>query len=133
MSNKDLTEITMDPMTMLGEHLQWHSLHSIWGEDSRRWLREGEDMKLELERALADLEKHRRELTEHVDSIKLHEDRLLEHDHLLHEGARPVDLGQPHQALRVQHAQQYNLHEQLKRRHHAVLAHVATLARALGQ
>jgi hypothetical protein len=130
--NTQLSEVPMDRMTMLGEHLQWHTTHKIWEGDTQSWLKESEDLKRRLEQALMDLEKHRQSLGLHVKTVEAHEARLLDHDRELRKDTDPPpDMKKPHQALRVLHARQYNLHEQIKKRHHTILAHVAILGKAL--
>ena len=122
---------------MHGEHRFWESEINFWRDDLRAWQHElikAQGQIKQLERAL---EEHAQALREHGAAIRLQEQTFCEHEHALAEyekgsqGDELFELARQHRTEANQHAHHRAAHEQLKRRHHAVIARWTVLLKAL--
>ena len=125
------------PTSMHGEHRYWESEVSLWRDDLCAWQKELAKVQSEiklLEEALAD---HGRTLRLHGSSLRLDEQEFENHEHEIveyekgGEGEELLEMARRHTAQAEQHDHHRTAHEQLKRRHHTIIAHWNLLLKAL--
>jgi hypothetical protein len=119
------------------EHRHWGSEISLWRDDLCAWQKEltkaESEIKL-LEKALAD---HAQVLRLHGSSLRLDEQEFENHEHEIveykkgGEGEELLEMARRHSAQAVHHDRHRAAHEQLKRRHHNIIAHWNVLLKAL--
>lgn len=129
--------ISTKPKTMHDEHRYWESEISLWRDDLRAWQNElataERELKL-LEKALAD---HAQALRLHGSSLRLDEQEFESHEHEIAEfekgaeGEELFEMACRHCAQGEQHTEHRVAHEQLKRRHHNIIAHWNVLLKTL--
>ncbi len=123
--------------TMHGEHRFWESEISFWRDDLRAWQHELTKAQGQIKQLEQALENHAQALRQHGAAIRLQEQTFGEHEHALaeyekgNEGDELFELARQHRTEANQHARHRAAHEQLKRRHHAVIAHFSVLLKAL--
>ena len=123
-------------MTMHSEHRFWESEISQWREDLRVWQQELAKAQGEIKQLEKALEDHAHALRTHASTLRLQEQTFEGHEHALveyekgGEGAELLPMARQHGAEAAQHAEHRNAHEQLKRRHHIVIAHWNLLLKA---
>jgi hypothetical protein len=129
--------ISTKPTSMHGEHRYWESEISLWRDDLRAWQKELAKAECEiklLEKALAD---HAQLLRLHGSSLRLDEQEFDGHEHEIveyekgGEGEELLEMARRHSAQAVHHVQHRAAHEQIKRRHHNIIAHWNVLLKAL--
>lgn len=129
--------IAAKPASMHEEHRYWESEISLWRDDLRAWQNElgkaENEIKL-LEKSLAD---HAQTLRLHGSSLRLDEQEFEAHEHEIveyekgGEGDGLFEMARRHTAQAVHHGQHRAAHEQLKRRHHNIIAHWNLLLKVL--
>lgn len=117
-------------------HLAWNSEKSCWREDLRNWQHELAQAFVNLKELDADLKQHEQTLRQHAAAIRLNEEIVDAHEHSLAEferGGQGTDLpllAKQHRKEQEKHDQLRAVHEDLKRRHHFVIAHLNLLLKA---
>jgi hypothetical protein len=129
--------ISTKPTGMHQEHRYWENEIGLWRDDLRAWQKElakaESEIKL-LEKALAD---HAQVLRLHGSSLRLDEQEFENHEHEIvefekgGEGDELFEMARRHSAQAMRHDEHRAAHEQLKRRHHNILAHWNVLLKAL--
>lgn len=125
------------PTSMHSEHRYWENETSLWREDLHAWQQElakavGEVK--HLEKALAD---HGHVLRLHGSALRLDEQEFENHEHAMvefekgGEGDELLEMARRHGGQATQHGKHRAKHEQLKRRHHNIIAHWNLLLKAL--
>ena len=123
--------------TMHGEHRFWESEISLWRDDLGAWQHELAKAQGEIKQLEHALEEHAQTLRKHASAIRLEEQTFDSHEHALaeyekgDEGDGLFELARQHRAEAVHHTEHRAAHEQLKRRHHGVIAHWNVLLKAL--
>lgn len=107
------------PMQIHQEHQQLHHEHSAWLTDIAAWQDEHQ-------RAIDTLNRAKAILGDHGVLIDAHEGETRRLDSL----GRSTN-GHDHDGETRHHGRQRHLHEQLKRRHHELMAHIAALSLVL--
>jgi septal ring factor EnvC (AmiA/AmiB activator) len=131
------TPSTATPMTMHAEHRLWESEISLWRDDLRAWQQELSKAQGEIKQLEKALEDHAHALRIHASTLRLQEQTIDGHEHELAqyekggEGEELFQMARQHSAEAGRHNEHRNAHEQLKRRHHNVIAHWSLLLRAL--
>jgi hypothetical protein len=119
------------------EHRYWLSEDSLWQDDITLWQRDIDQALTDLKRLEDALREHRKRLQVRLDEIAAEQQAVNQHEHALAEFERggPGDdllrMVKPHQENADKHALKRQAHEQLKRRHHTVMAHWSLLLKAL--
>ena len=125
------------PISMHQEHRYWESEIGLWRDDLRAWQSELSKAESEfklLEKALAD---HAQLLRLHGSSFRLDEQEFENHEHEIveyekgGEGEELLEMSRRHSVQAVRHGEHRAAHEQLKRRHHNIIAHWNVLLKAL--
>ena len=123
-------------LQMHQNHLAWDSEKNCWREDLRNWQHELTQAFASLKELEADLKQHEQTLRQHASSVRLNEGSTDAHEHSLTEyekGGQGADLpllAKKHQEEQDNHIQLRAGHEELKRRHHTIIAHLQLLLRA---
>jgi len=129
--------IATKPTSMHEEHRYWESEISLWRDDLDAWQNELSKAESEiqlLENSLAD---HAQVLRLHGSSLRLDEQEFEGHEHEIvefekgGEGDELFELARRHTAQAVHHDKHRAAHEQLKRRHHNIIAHWSVLLKAI--
>jgi hypothetical protein len=107
------------PMQIHQEHQQLHLEHLPWLADIAAWQEEQQG-------AIETLNRAKEILRDHGVLIDAHEGETRRIDGL----GRSTN-GHDHQSETRHHDRQRHLHEQLKRRHHELMAHIASLSEIL--
>jgi hypothetical protein len=124
-------------LRMHGEHRLWESDIGLWRDELCAWqheLAKAQGEIKQLEKALAD---HAHVLRTHASALRLQEQKVDEHEHAIveyekgGEGDELFQMARDHSHEAVHHAKQCDDHQQLKRRHHEVIAHWNLLLKAL--
>jgi septal ring factor EnvC (AmiA/AmiB activator) len=124
---------------MHSEHRLWAQEISLWRDDLRVWQQELAQAQKELQDIEAALGAHGTELRKHAASLRLEETTIDSHEHEIAayenqgEGNALVGMARTHTQEGSDHARHRQLHEELKRRHHAVIAHVNLLRKAIAE
>ena len=124
-------------LNMHGEHRLWESHISQWRDDLRAWQHELAKAQGEIKQLEKALEDHAHTLRTHASTLRLQEQKVDEHEHAIveyekgGEGDELVQMARDHSQEAVHHAKQCEDHEQLKRRHHNVIAHWNLLLKSL--
>ena len=117
-------------------HLAWNSEKSFWRDDLRNWQHELTQAFASLKVLDADLKQHEETLRQHASAIRLNEQNVDTHEHSLAEferGGQGTDLpllARQHREEQEKHDQLRSVHEDLKRRHHFVMAHLNLLLKS---
>ena len=117
-------------------HLAWNSEKLCWREDLRNWQHELAQAFTNLKELDADLKQHEQALRQHGSAVRLNEEIVDAHEHSLAEfekGGSGTDLpllAKQHQEEQVKHDQLRAVHENLKRRHHFMIAQINLLLKA---
>jgi hypothetical protein len=120
---------------MHSDHRQWHSENSMWKDDLAVWLREIDMVLGGLKKLEASLQKHRLSLQLRGEAIKTEERVMEEHEHAMAQFERgksieELDLlsfAKGHRKRADNHSRLRFIHEQLKKRHHTLIAHCSLL------
>ncbi len=121
------------------EHQCWEKDISLWRDDLRVWQQELARAQGELKPLEKALEEHADVLRKHASSLRLEEESVGSHEHEIAEyekggeGDALFEMARKHSEEGVDHARHREVHEQLKRRHHTVIAHLNLLFKALGE
>lgn len=124
---------------MHGEHQCWEKDISLWRDDLCVWQQELARAQGEWKQLEKALEVHADLLRKHASSLRLEEESLGPHEHEIAEyekggeGDALFEMARKHSEEGVDHARHREVHEQLKRRHHTVIAHLNLLSKALGE
>jgi chromosome segregation ATPase len=122
---------------MHGEHRFWESEINLWREDLRAWQHELAHAQGEITQLETALEQHARTLKQHASALRLEEQKEDSHEHAIvkyeqgGEGDELFEMAREHSEEALRHAGHRTAHEQLKRRHHTVIAHWNVLLKAL--
>ena len=117
-------------------HECWRNENALWHEELKLWQDELKQTRRNLAEVLAGLDAHAQKLEKHGASLTLYSQESLEHEHALAEferGGSPAKLAEldgAHQAEVQHHAHVRDIHEQLKRLHHTIVARCSLLAAA---
>mgnify|MGYP001034689609 CR=1 FL=1 len=120
------------------DYRQWDYVHSTWRVDIERWRREHES-------ALAQLAKLQEIIRLHGDALNSHAEAVERHHQSLQDNARAMSeyqsqgggegvqqrMASHHNELAEQHEAQRDAHERIKKYHHTVMAHLATMKTAI--
>lgn len=126
-----------EPTSMHSEHRYWENEISLWRDDLRAWqheLAKAESEITQLEKALID---HGHVLRTHASALRLEEQASQQHEHAIaefekgSEGEELFELARQHGREAELHQVHRAAHEELKRRHHSIIAHWNTLLKAL--
>jgi hypothetical protein len=124
---------------MHGEHQQWLSDNSMWRDDLTLWQKEIDQALDGLSKLEEALREHGKGLQSHLEMIGAEEQELKAHEHALAEferggpGDQLLEMVKSHQEHAGKHGQQRQVHEELKKRHHTVMAYWSLLHKALTQ
>ena len=130
---------TVTHATMHCDHKQWISENDMWRCDISSWQEELRQAASHLAEVEAALKEHEKALQVHAAAIRLRQQDLAAHERALAEyeggetGAELIALAQSHGTEASKHSQQRDAHERIKRHHHAVIAQVNSLRKALGK
>jgi septal ring factor EnvC (AmiA/AmiB activator) len=125
------------PTSMHSEHRYWENEISLWRDDLRAWqheLAKAESEIKQLEKALID---HGHVLRTHASALRLSEQTSQQHERAIAdfekggEGEELFELARKHSREAELHQVHRTAHEELKRRHHSIIAHWSTLLKAL--
>ncbi|MBL8827896.1 MAG: hypothetical protein JNM18_13045 [Planctomycetaceae bacterium] len=125
------------PQAMHADHHRWSEDNAAWRDDLRAWEHETHEAELSLGHIRTALKHHLQSLQQHAAAIRLYEQASEQHEHALAQAAQgDVDAaatrhGSNHQAEAKQHGELKLTHEHIKQQHHARIAAVRTLLKAL--
>ena len=109
------------------QHLAWKSDDDFWREELALWQREVEQVISESRQIEASLREHAQKLDRHAASIRLYEQDFAKHEHTLvdfEQGETPaelIELALTHKREAEKHSERRTAHEDVKRRHHALI------------
>jgi hypothetical protein len=125
-------------------HLEMHQDHHLWETEIKFWRADLHAWQLECKKAWdhwkdleSALKKHEETLREHAASIRLDEERIAAHEHSIAEfemGGTGTDLPglvPKHKAEADRQTLQRTRHEELKRHHHELIAHMGAFVKIL--
>ena len=124
-------------MNMHSEHREWESVISAWRDDLRAWQQELAKAQGEIKQLEKSLEDHAELLRLHASTLRLQEQTLDAHEHAIvdyekgGDGDDLLQMARQHCEEALRHDEHCKAHEQLKRRHHNVIAHWNTLLKVL--
>jgi hypothetical protein len=124
-------------MDMHNEHRFWESEISLWRDDLRAWQQELAKAQGEIKQLEKALEDHGQVLRTHGSTLRLEEQTFEGHEHAIAEyekggeGDELFEMARQHTQVAGHHVDHRRAHEQLKRRHHTVIAHWNLLLNAL--
>jgi len=127
--NGDVAMTATTHLTMHSEHKYWESETSLWRDDLRVWQQELAKAQGEIKQLEKALEDHAQALRLHASALRLDEETFEGHERALveyekgGEGEELLPMARQHSAEAVRHTGYRAAHEQLKRRHHTVIAH----------
>jgi len=118
------------------DHLEWKTNNAFWRDELAVWQGELKQAGPMLERLQRILQEHASKLEVHAGSIGLAEEACDAHERCLVQAARVATPskaapGGEHFVETYDHAQQREMHESLKRRHHTLLARLSMLMHSL--
>jgi hypothetical protein len=118
------------------DHLEWKTDNAFWRDELAVWQGELKQAGPMLERLQRILQEHASKLEVHAGSIGLAEEACDAHERRLVQAARVATPskaapGGEHCVETYDHAQQWEMHESLKRRHHTLLARLSMLMHSL--
>ena len=123
--------------TMHRDHLNWLSEDNLWRDETQVWEEETKSAERGLSRLNAALRSHLQRLQEHTASIGITERIPAAHEHVLalqekgSVGHCITTTQEQHGREAQDHLEARGLHEQLKRKHHTIMAHWNLILRAL--
>jgi hypothetical protein len=126
-----------DHVRLHADHLLWFSENSLWRDDISSWQREVDEAVRQLGTLRDAFDKHHEKLRKHAASIRLHEQRQAEHECALAKyerggsGQELVQMARAHQDESTKQAELRDLHENLKRRHHEMIAQLHAFLRSI--
>lgn len=122
---------------MHSEHRYWESELNHWREDLRAWQHELAKAQAGVKQLEEALTRHARTLHQHGAALRLEEQKTDAHEHEIvkyeqgGDGDELFEMAREHSHEALQHGEYRVAHEQLKRRHHSVIAHWNILLKAL--
>lgn len=125
--------------TMHTEHKEWLSEHDMWRCDLSSWQDELKQAAANLKQIEAALKSHEEALQAHAASIRLREQEIASHEHALatiERGERASDadfLAESHAVEADRQKRQAAAHERIKRHHHALIAELKCLQKAVAK
>jgi Skp family chaperone for outer membrane proteins len=131
--------ISTKSTSMHSEHRYWESEIGLWRDDLRAWqheLAKAESEIKQLEKALTD---HGHVLRTHASALRLEEQTSQQHEHAIaefekgSEGEELLEMARKHSHEAELHQVHRAAHEELKRRHHQIIAHWNTLLKVLDE
>ncbi len=128
-----------DHQAMHAAHACWQNDNALWHEELKLWQDELAETRRELADVSAAIERHAKKLVEHGAALTLYGQEAPVHDHALAEfergssGQALPELAGKHQEAEQQHAAIRSVHEQLKRRHHRLVARCSLVHKAIGE
>jgi len=131
MSSTDMT-------TMHNDHREWKSENAMWHDQVREWEKEIFEAIADVAKVDQALQAHEQRLRTHAAAIRLYEQAPAEHEHQLAELAQEgtckaaCSTANKHKQESLKQIEQRQVHEELKRTHHALMAHWSLLLKALG-
>jgi hypothetical protein len=126
-------------MNMHNEHRLWGQEISLWRDDLHAWQGELAQAQQEMTELKTAFETHGTVLRKHASSLRLEESTIDAHEHEIAayerqgEGDELFEMARTHAQEGVDHVRHRQLHEELKRRHHSVIAHWNLLRKALAE
>jgi hypothetical protein len=126
-------------MNMHQEHRFWEQEIRFWRDDLRVWQQELAAAQQALREIEAALEAHGTALRKHAASLRLEETTIDTHEHEIAsfenqgEGSALFEMARTHATEAADHLRHRELHEGLKRRHHAVIAHLNLLRKGVAE
>lgn len=130
-----------EPLTFAGmhaEHRQWQSEHSMWSDDVGHWREQYQSAIAQLKELETLVRQHGEGLDGHQQTIERIQRSSVQHEKsmagYLREGEDAEGqeaMCKNHQQKAEHHAEQRTLHEQLKKRHHTLMAHLTMLKGAI--
>ncbi len=130
------TSASVGHQQMHAVHECWRNENALWHEELKLWQDELKKTRENLAQVLAGLDAHAKKLEKHGASLTLYSQQSLEHEHALAEyervgnAANLEQLDNAHQGEVQHHARARDVHEQLKRLHHTIVARCSLLAAA---
>jgi len=121
------------------EHRYWESEISLWRDDLSAWQHELAKAHAEIKTLEEGLADHAHVLRIHASSLRLEEQTIDGHEHAIadfekgDEGEELLEMARDHGKESVRHQEHRTAHEQLKRRHHNIVAHWQALLKALSE
>lgn len=135
-----MTESIYSSSAMQTDHLHWKSQNSLWRDDVKQWEKEYEIALAELEGLERMIRQHGEVLKAHAGSINAHEAALNLHQRGMADldlQGKGADEGQPfvkpHEQQAIKHLNLNGAHEQLKKRHHTLIAQLSLIKSAFGK
>ncbi|MCE9607031.1 MAG: hypothetical protein K8U03_19265 [Planctomycetia bacterium] len=118
------------------DHLEWKTDNAFWRDELAVWQTELKQAGPMLERLPQILREHASKLEVHARSIRFAEQGLDDHECRLVRAAQAATPskaapGGEHCVETYDHAQQWEMHESLKRKHHTLLARLSMLMHSL--
>jgi chromosome segregation ATPase len=111
----------------------WRNEYALWHEELKVWQEELKQARENLAKVLESLETHAKKLEKHGASLTIYGQEALEHEHARAEyqrggsGVKLAALAASHQTDVEHHSHLREIHEQVKRLHHAVVARCSLL------
>jgi hypothetical protein len=120
------------------EHRDWETDVSLWKDELETWLKELSRASGDLRRAERALETHAQALDRHTLDLLAEEREVRRHERAMAQaaGGGRGELALPpgdHTAEAERHRKMGDAHERLKKYHHAILARLAVLIKALAE
>ncbi|HTN76739.1 MAG TPA: hypothetical protein VL096_15880 [Pirellulaceae bacterium] len=124
-------------IAMHADHRFWEREISLWRDDLRAWQSELAKAQGEIKQLEKALEDHSQALLHHASKLRMHEQNFAGHEHALAQyeqggdGQELLPMVHQHDEETTRQNESRSAHEQLKRRHHAVIAHWTLILKAL--
>ena len=125
--------------TMHGQHRQFLAEHALWHDEIKLWQDELKRLLDEMSSVKQRLRGHQDAIRQHAAAARLYEQSLQRQaqDLANYERGRPTvaasELSTRHRGVEANHRRQRDVHEQLKRSHHTLIAHWNLLVKALAE
>ena len=123
--------------TMHRDHLAWSSEVEMWEADLRAWRLECEAAQTAINGYMMALTEHEERVERHARAIQIDGQQAAAHEHVLKlqeqgcPGRCIVPTSAQHDREAIGHAEMRLAHEQIKRKHHAIMAEYNRLLRRL--
>lgn len=124
--------------TMHAEHRQWQSEHSMWKDDIANWREQYEPALAQLKELEDLVRRHGESLDAHLQtteriqhSVEQHEKSMAGYLRAGEDAEGQEAMSKNHRQKAERHAQERVVHEQLKKRHHTLMAHLTLLKAAM--
>ncbi|MCE9607015.1 MAG: hypothetical protein K8U03_19185 [Planctomycetia bacterium] len=122
--------------SMHNDHREWKSENALWHDQLREWEAEIAEAIGDVAKVEQALHAHESRLRTHAAAIRLYEQGPAEHElaELVQEGASMAACctANKHKNESLKQTEQRQVHEALKRTHHALMARWSLLLKALG-